>query len=183
MKISENALFAAAIVLVAAAVLGYLAYGHYSPPIAEQYAPLPPTTSTETTSTTVTSATETTTTVQEAPPQEAPPAATYSTTTSSSTTTTTATTTTLRARPTYLDRFSGRGLRQATMHIKYFCPTCVEAVAATIQKAPGIMGRSMGWGQKVSWIVYDPKIIGLDRVIELASSSGGVDFYNDTAIG
>jgi hypothetical protein len=188
MKFYRHTASAATLVFAAAAILGWISYNHYNPPDAALGASQAPTTPTETTSASATSTTETTTTststtgttwtieattVREAPPTTSSTAPTSSTTSTSST---------LKAGPSYLDRYSGKGFRQVSMHIRYFCPTCVQAVAQTVQKEPGIMGKSMGWGQKVSWIIYDPKVVDLERVLELAASSGGVDYFNDTAV-
>jgi hypothetical protein len=79
-------------------------------------------------------------------------------------------------------RFFGRGLRQAYLRITYFCPSCVPAVANTVSKEPGVLSKSLSYRQQVSWIIYDPGVVKLERVVELAGASGGAVLINDTAI-
>ena len=81
-----------------------------------------------------------------------------------------------------MDRFRGKGYHQVFLSVHYFCPSCVAAVAQTVQKEPGVMGKSLGWQQKESWVIYNPKVVSLERVLELASSSGGAEIINHTVV-
>ena len=68
------------------------------------------------------------------------------------------------------------------VHITFFCPSCVPAVANLVQSEPGIIAKSMSYRQNVSWIIYNPTVVELERVLELAGASGGVQLYNDTEV-
>ena len=68
------------------------------------------------------------------------------------------------------------------MDIQFFCPSCAPPVARNIQQEPGVMGKSIGWGQKYAWVIYDPNKVDLERIQELAASSGGAQVINDTEV-
>jgi copper chaperone CopZ len=79
-------------------------------------------------------------------------------------------------------KFTGRGLHQAFLDIQFFCPSCVPAVVASLSREPGVMSKSINYRQKVSYIIYNPEIVPLERVVELAAASGGASLINDTVI-
>jgi len=186
MKISGGYLFLGVFALIVAASVGFYFIEAYS----QGHAKPRPVAVEETPTTTAASATsdtearpETTTTNEPTKPTSPLPTTTTQLAASTSTSTTfEATATTVVKRPSYLDRYVGRGYRQAYIDIQFFCPSCVPAVARNIQEEPGVIGKSIGWGQKVSWVVYNPKVAKLDRLLELAASSGGAAIVNDTVI-
>jgi len=134
------------------------------------------------TSTSSTVTITTTTTVLEPVPSSSTTTATTSSTTLSSSTTTTSTTLVEVRAPSYLARYAGKGYRQAYMHIVFYCPSCVPAMANSIQYEPGVMGKSISYRQDISWVIYDPDTVSLDRILELAGSSGGATLINVTDI-
>ena len=107
-----------------------------------------------------------------------------------STTLTTASTTTLSevtkdtqpALPDYLQKYSGRGYRQAYMEITFFCPSCVPAVAANLRATPGVIAKDMSYRQKLSWVIYDPKKVTLDSVLSIAGGNGEVTLISDREV-
>ncbi|VVB51767.1 Uncharacterised protein [uncultured archaeon] len=82
----------------------------------------------------------------------------------------------------YLDKFRGQGYRMAMFHIAWLCPSCVPAVNSEVNSEPGVKSRSLVYNDDVSYVVYDPKTVKLDRVLELASAGGDLTFINDTEI-
>ncbi|MFH1403951.1 MAG: hypothetical protein ABIH11_06770 [Candidatus Altiarchaeota archaeon] len=99
--------------------------------------------------------------------------------TPSSTSTPTSTGTTI---PYYMEKYSGKGYRQAYVDITFFCPSCVPAVARNLQNEAGVISKSMSYAQKTSWIIYDPRLVELDRIIQLAGANGEATLLNDTEI-
>ncbi|MFH1055472.1 MAG: hypothetical protein V1744_05195 [Candidatus Altiarchaeota archaeon] len=172
MKLSENIIFTGALLLVVSGGLVFYSIEYTSEKEATKTTITSTTSTTASTSTTSSTETSTSTTQEEV----------ASTSTSSMTTSTSTTTTTTIQKSTYLDRYAGKGYRQAFLDIQYFCPSCVPAVAQNVQHEPGVMGKSIGYRQEVSWVVYDPKVVDLERIVELAASSGGAQVINDTAI-
>ncbi len=72
------------------------------------------------------------------------------------------------------------GYHRVYMNISYFCRSCVPAVADNLAREPGVKSKSMSWGQTVSWAIYDPDAVRIDRIVELAG--GGAVFLNDSEI-
>lgn len=179
MKFTENSLFVGVLLLVLLAGLVFYGSEYYSERTAPKVPVALPVTTTESTSSTTTSSSATTSSTQSTVTTQV----TYQTTTSSSiTSTSSSSTSTSLPTPSYLDRFRGKGYHQVFLSVHYFCPSCVAAVAQTVQKEPGVMGKSLGWKQKESWVIYNPKVVSLERVLELASSSGGAEIINDTVV-
>jgi hypothetical protein len=122
---------------------------------------LPPTTSSVTVPTTTVSITDTTITT--------------------SSTSQTSSTTVRRPNPLF-EKYRGKGYHQAFFDIQYFCPSCVPAVVASISQEPGVLSKSLGYRQDVSYVIYNPKVVDLERITELAGASGGATLLNDTEI-
>jgi hypothetical protein len=176
---NENRIFIAAITLVLA-VITVLYGSEYTRDATKSNQP-PIKLTTESTSITSTTSTATmptaTTLIQPAPTSTSP--STLSTTTATSETTTSSTNTQINP---YFARFTGRGYHQAYIRIHYFCPSCLPAVAALLSEEPGVKSKSIGYQQKISYVIYDPRTVSLERVMDLSSSSAGADFLNDTEI-
>jgi|GEM_PF-1280689 len=88
------------------------------------------------------------------------------------------TTTTIRNNP-FLDRFRGQGYRKLEMHIKYMCPTCVPAVIHGITYEPGVKSKSLSYKQNISYIIYNPESVDVERLMILAGAGGEVEFIDD----
>ncbi|MFC2162118.1 hypothetical protein ACFLRF_00420 [Candidatus Altiarchaeota archaeon] len=93
----------------------------------------------------------------------------------------TSTSTTLSRNP-YLDKFRGLGYRKASMQVKWLCPSCVPGVNKLIGNEVGVKSKSMTYKQDPCYIIYDPGLISLDRVLQIAGAGGDVSLYNDTEI-
>lgn len=91
------------------------------------------------------------------------------------------TTTTLYSNP-YLEKFMGQGYHKATLKVSWLCPSCVPAVNNLVIREPGVKSRSLMYGQKINYVIYDPTVVDLERVIELTGSGGDVELINDTEI-
>ncbi len=184
MKGTESYLFLGVFAMIAAASAGFYYMEAYDPPVPATVRQAAEESLTTTAAAYVTSTTEaapaTTTTSEPASPSST--TATLAAAPATTATTLAATTTTAARRPSYLDRYVGRGYRQAYIDIQFFCPSCAPAVASNVQGEPGVIGKSIGWGQDVSWVIYNPKVAKIDRILELAASSGGASLVNDTAI-
>jgi hypothetical protein len=74
----------------------------------------------------------------------------------------------------YLDRFRGLGYRIVQLRISYLCPSCVPAVNRNVMGEPGVKSRSLGYRQDISYVIFDPEVVGVDRIVELAGSGGDV---------
>ena len=110
---------------------------------------------------------------------------TTQTTQTTQTTTTTVTTTsgtTSTTLPAYLKKFAGKGYHVAYMDINFFCPSCVAAVAANLNNRNGVVAKSIGYRQKISWVIYDPKRVSLEDVLMLAGGSGEMVLLSDMEI-
>jgi len=175
---NENVIFIFAIAVVIAAGIGVYGFEYNAesnkPPVTT--IPLSSTLSSTTTSTSSTLAPTTTATAPDVPETSV----TRQTTTSTTTTKTISSTTTT-INPNFA-RFTGKGYRQAYMDVQYFCPSCVPAVVATLSKEPGVLSKSLNYRQKMSWVIYDPSRVSVERVLELAGASGGAKLLNDTVI-
>jgi len=68
------------------------------------------------------------------------------------------------------------------MEITFFCPSCVPAVAENLRRQPGYVARDMSYRQKMSWIIYDPRKISLDRILMIAGGNGAVTLFSDEEI-
>ncbi len=88
------------------------------------------------------------------------------------------TTTTLKNNP-YLDKFRGKGYRKVDMHIAYLCPSCVPAVIQGITYEPGVKSKSLSFKQNISYVIYVPETVDVERIMELAGAGGDVVFYDD----
>jgi copper chaperone CopZ len=179
-ELTENKLFIAVAVVVVAFAL--MVYGLQYPgeqKLAAQAVGKSTTTSTTIESTTTTLPATTTT----LPDVIIPPSTTTSTSTTikATTTTSTSTSTTISV-PSYLSKYSGRGYRQAYIDITFFCPSCVPAVAGNLQDEDGVMSKSLSYRQKISWIIYDPERVSLERIVQLAGANGEATLINDTGI-
>ena len=89
-----------------------------------------------------------------------------------------ATTSTIRIN-TYLDKFRGLGYRKADIHIKWLCPTCVPAVNRVIIEEAGVKSRSLAYRQELSYVIYDPEIVELERIMLLANAGGTAELIED----
>jgi len=90
------------------------------------------------------------------------------------------TTTTMIYHNPYLDKFKEQGYRKATLEIHWLCPSCVPAVNRVVMGEPGVKSRSLMYKQRINYVIYDPQIVDLERVIELAGAGGDVELVNDT---
>ncbi|MFH1404161.1 MAG: hypothetical protein ABIH11_07840 [Candidatus Altiarchaeota archaeon] len=91
----------------------------------------------------------------------------------------TSTTTTLAENP-YLEKFKGKGYRKADLDVAWMCPTCVPAVNKVFMNEPGVKSKSIGYRQDINYVIYDPGIIGLERIMRLANAGGTATLINDT---
>jgi hypothetical protein len=91
-------------------------------------------------------------------------------------------TTTILSENPYLDRFRGVGYHKADLHIAWMCPTCVPAVNKLIIEEPGVKSRSLAYGQKISYVIYDPSKVSLDRILMLTNAGGTATLLNDEEI-
>lgn len=98
-----------------------------------------------------------------------------------STSLTSSTATTLPYNP-YLDKFRGKGYHKVDLSVHWLCPTCVPAVNKLVIGEPGVKSRSLGYRQKVSYVIYDPDVVDLERVIEVAGAGGDVELIADYEI-
>ncbi|MFH0861684.1 MAG: hypothetical protein V1875_01520 [Candidatus Altiarchaeota archaeon] len=92
-----------------------------------------------------------------------------------------ATTSTIYHNP-YLDRFVGKGYRKADLKVSWLCPSCVPAVNSLVIGEPGVKSRSLGYRNPNSYVIYDPGIVSLERVLELTGAGGDVVLLNDTEL-
>ncbi|MFC2154239.1 hypothetical protein ACFLRC_02015 [Candidatus Altiarchaeota archaeon] len=88
------------------------------------------------------------------------------------------TTTTLKSNP-YLDKFRGKGYRKADYEIAWMCPTCVPAVNRIVIEEPGVKSRSIGYGQEVNYVIYNPSTLGLERITRLLNAGGTATLIQD----
>jgi len=91
------------------------------------------------------------------------------------------TATTLTQNP-YLDRFRGKGYRMARFHVAWLCPSCVPAVNKLVMETPGVKSRSLAYGQKIGYVIYDPTVLSLDEVLEAAGAGGDLEDITDGEI-
>ncbi len=91
------------------------------------------------------------------------------------------TTTTLRQNP-YLDRFRDKGYRMAEFHVAWLCPSCVPAVNKLVMETPGVKSRSLSFGQDTGYVIYDPRTVSLDKVLEVAGAGGDLEDVTDREI-
>jgi hypothetical protein len=188
MKPSENSVFAAFILVVAASGLVFYGYeaakedARKGEAVASTTSAVKETTtsSTSTTATTSTTTSTATTSTQSAPTSTTEPNETS--TTLEATTTTESSTTTTHAPYDQFGRFRGKGYRVAYLDVKYLCPSCVPVVVATVSQEPGVLSKSLSYRQDISWVVYNPKTVKLERIVELSGASGGAEILNDTVI-
>ncbi len=180
-EVSENRLFAYVLTLVLIASASFFALESYksSEYLVQDYVKPYETPSSTTSTSSSTSLTTSTLPVLIEPELNASESTPSITTTS--TTTSYTTSTTIYSNP-YLDRFRGMGYHKADLDIQYFCPSCVPAIAKTISYQPGVKSKSLSYGQDISYVIYDPDVVGLERIIELAGASGGVTLLNDTEL-
>jgi hypothetical protein len=66
--------------------------------------------------------------------------------------------------------------------VTYFCPSCAPEVVALLSRQPGVLSKSLGYRQKSSYVIYDPRVVKLERIVELAGASAGATLLNDTEI-
>jgi hypothetical protein len=191
MKINENAVFIAVFLIAIGG--GLVFYGMESQtekahPVAVANTTLSATisheslpTSSTSSSTTISSTSVPTvpTTSLETTTSSIPSTTTTSATSTASTSTYASTTTPARSNP-LLDKLKGKGYHQAYLDVQYFCPSCVPAVVAMLSNHPGVMSKSLSYRQPVSFVIYDPKVVKLEHIIELAGASGGATLINDT---
>ncbi|MFH1789055.1 MAG: hypothetical protein ABH834_06720 [Candidatus Altiarchaeota archaeon] len=90
-----------------------------------------------------------------------------------------ASTSTLGENP-YLDKFKGLGYHKVDLRIKWICPTCVPAVNKMIIEEPGVKSRSIGYGQEVNYVVYDPEVVKVERILYLANAGGTATILRNT---
>ena len=81
---------------------------------------------------------------------------------------------------TYLERFRGLGYRKADLHVAWSCPSCVPAVNDLVIGEAGVKSRSLAFNQDVSYVIYDPEVVDLDRILLLCNAGGDVTLLNDT---
>jgi len=91
------------------------------------------------------------------------------------------TTTTIYHNP-YLDRFRGQGYRKADFDIAWMCPTCVPAVNKLVRDEIGVKSKSLGYGQELNYIIYNPDDVDLERLTQLCNAGGTAILLNDTEI-
>jgi len=60
--------------------------------------------------------------------------------------------------------------------------SCVPAVARNLANEQGVIAKGMSYKQKLSWIIYDPGEVSLERVVQLAGANGEAILINDTEI-
>lgn len=90
----------------------------------------------------------------------------------------TTTTTVPRANP-YLDRFRDMGYRKADLQIRWLCPTCVPAVNKIIIEEPGVKSRSIRYKQEINYVIYDPEVVELERILYLTNAGGNAKLIKD----
>jgi hypothetical protein len=88
------------------------------------------------------------------------------------------TSTTLAHNP-YLDRFRDLGYRRVDLDISWLCPSCVPAVNKLVMSEPGVKSRSLAYRQEVNYVIYDPNVVKLERVLELSGAGGDVRLISD----
>ncbi len=91
------------------------------------------------------------------------------------------TTTTLAVNP-YLERFMGQGYRRVDMKISWLCTSCVPATNNLVINEPGVKSRSLMYRQEINYVIYDPNVVSLERVLELAGSGGDIEVIDDYGI-
>ncbi len=91
------------------------------------------------------------------------------------------TTTTLRVTG-YFDRYADEGYHLAYINISFFGRSCANNVGQLLSNEPGIITKSFSLSQDTHWVIYDPEVVSLERVLELAGSSGGSTLVNDTEL-
>ncbi|MBD3262504.1 MAG: hypothetical protein GF334_12700 [Candidatus Altiarchaeales archaeon] len=91
------------------------------------------------------------------------------------------TTTTLKHNP-YLDRFRNQSLRMAKFDLAWMCPSCVPAVNKMFMQQQGVKSQSLGYKQGLCYVIYDPEVIDLDRIMMLANAGGTPTLINDTKL-
>ena len=89
------------------------------------------------------------------------------------------TTTTVPRENPYLDRFRDRDYRKADIQIKWLCPTCVPAVNRIVIEEPGVKSRSIGYKQEVNYVIYDPEVVKLERILYLTNAGGNAKLIKD----
>ena len=82
----------------------------------------------------------------------------------------------------YLDKFRGLGLRKADLDINWLCPSCVPAVNNLVIGTEGVKSRSLGYKQDVCYVIYDPNVVTLERVMEVAGAGGDLILISDTEL-
>ncbi|MFH1836411.1 MAG: hypothetical protein ABH851_09510 [Methanobacteriota archaeon] len=93
----------------------------------------------------------------------------------------TSTTTVARENP-YLNRFKGQGYHKVDVKVSWLCPTCVPAVNRIVIEEPGVKSRSIAYKQDLNYVIYDPKVVSLDRVLTLLNAGGTVTLIEDYEI-
>ncbi len=93
------------------------------------------------------------------------------------------TSTTIIARENpYLDRFKGRGYHKVDVKVSWLCPTCVPTVNRIVIEEFGVKSRSIGYKQDLSYVIYDPCVVSLERVLTLLNAGGTVTLLEDYEI-
>jgi len=197
MDLTENTLFlvvVAVIIIFASIVYTQASFDQDLP--SQTQPPILPTPQTSITSTTISSASPNTTLTfnqsNQTPEtlasttilQETPPTTTLETSTSLNKTTTTTSylKNATRIVGYHIDKYGNMGYRIVYFKMAYMSPTCVPSVNRILQQEAGVKSKSMGYRQKESWVIYDPEIVSIDRILTLARAGGEAEYLRDEEI-
>jgi len=60
-------------------------------------------------------------------------------------------------------------LRQATLKIDgMFCPSCATGIEFALKAEKGVTDAYVNYGQEKGWVIYNPKLISLNEITQLA---------------
>ncbi len=83
---------------------------------------------------------------------------------------------------TTLPWYAGRGYRKATMKIAFFCPSCVPAVVRNLHDTPGVVTTNIAYRNKLDYVVYDPKKVEVETILQLVTGNGDGELVSDEEV-
>ena len=96
---------------------------------------------------------------------------------------TTSTATTLRIATTTLrSPYSGKGYRMLTLDITIPSPHCEQHLTSTLSRENGIIAMDVKRRAANNTIIYNPKAISMERILELTASIGDSQLLEDVPV-
>lgn len=68
------------------------------------------------------------------------------------------------------------------MNASFFCRGCANDAAETYSVEKGVIASSIGFRQEVMWVIYDPEVVSMDKVVGIVGAGGDVVVLNDSVL-